>query len=138
VDLAWGSWWKIVNLRTLSEEEAKEIGLISDWYEIDWERAKELGVLSDIVLAKHFGGLKPVHECVNCDYASADEDEFGEINAEEPRYGMNDPYSGCGGDPICKKCLDEFEEQKTEAEISRMEYRMENPPDFGRGERYAH
>ena len=113
-------------------------GIIVDWYEIDYKKALELGVLGDITVAKHFGGLKPVHQCVQCDFMSADEDDFEMVGVESPRYGMDDPYPGYGGDPMCKKCLGEQDEMATEAEITRMEYRMENPPDFGRGERYAH
>ncbi|RLC99383.1 MAG: hypothetical protein DRI65_17290 [Chloroflexota bacterium] len=127
-----------MGFNTLTEEEAREVGLISDWYEIDYKKAQELGVLGDITVAKHFGGLKPVHACIECEFMSADLNDFTMVGIEEPSYSMNDPYPGYGGDPMCNECFEKHEDDATEAEISRMEYRAENPPDFGRGERYAH
>ena len=76
--------------------------------------------------------------CEECEFSSTDDNDFVMVNVEAANYSMGDPYSGYGGDPMCKKCHNKYENYALEAEISSREWQAENPPDFYAGERYAH
>ena len=78
----------------------------SDLLEVDWDKATAIGATAEIYMLMNAGVFKAteLHQCYNCGYQSTDEGDFVEINVEEPRFGMDDPYPGYGGDTACLDC----------------------------------